>query len=139
MITKQKINLFLEENKPTDPQKWSYAVSQAKKKFDVYPSAYANAWAAKKYKELGGGWRKDENIVEEVPQLKKTYKMDEPDYEGEMAKSELLKAMKYSREIMDMLEDETELPAWIQSKITKIADYIGTVKHYLEGEIKHNK
>jgi hypothetical protein len=23
----------------------------------VYPSAYANAWAAKKYKELGGGWR----------------------------------------------------------------------------------
>ena len=33
------------------------AKAQAKKKFDVYPSAYANAWAAKKYKELGGGWR----------------------------------------------------------------------------------
>lgn len=46
------------ENCPTDPQKWSYAKSQAKKKYDVYPSAYANGWAAKKYKELGGGWKK---------------------------------------------------------------------------------
>ena len=30
----------------------------AKRKFDVYPSAYANAWAAKQYKAAGGGWRK---------------------------------------------------------------------------------
>jgi len=43
--------------KPTDPDKWSYYKSQAKKKFDVYPSAYANAWAAKMYKKAGGGWR----------------------------------------------------------------------------------
>ena len=32
--------------------------AQAKKKFDVYPSAYANGWAAKKYKAAGGGWKK---------------------------------------------------------------------------------
>ena len=30
----------------------------AKSKFDVYPSAYANGWAAKKYKAAGGGWKK---------------------------------------------------------------------------------
>ena len=53
-----ELNLFLEKNVPTDPEKWSYAKAQAKKKYDVYPSAYANAWAAKKYKELGGGWKK---------------------------------------------------------------------------------
>jgi dephospho-CoA kinase len=58
----EKINLFVEENVPTDPTKWAYAKSQAKKKFDVYPSAYANAWASKKYKELGGGWRKSEGV-----------------------------------------------------------------------------
>jgi hypothetical protein len=29
----------------------------AKSKFDVYPSAYANGWAAKWYKSKGGGWR----------------------------------------------------------------------------------
>lgn len=45
------------QNKPTKPALWSSAKSQAKAKFDVYPSAYANAWAAKKYKSMGGGWR----------------------------------------------------------------------------------
>lgn len=54
----KELQLFLEKNVPTDPTKWAYYKSQAKKKFDVYPSAYANAWAAKKYKAAGGGWRK---------------------------------------------------------------------------------
>ena len=54
----ERLNLFLEKNIPTDPGKWSYYKSQAKKKFDVYPSAYANGWAAKMYKKAGGGWRK---------------------------------------------------------------------------------
>ena len=54
----QEIGRLIEKNNPTQPSKWAYAKAQAKKKFKVYPSAYANAWAAKKYKELGGGWRK---------------------------------------------------------------------------------
>ena len=54
----ESLSLFLEKNTPTNPSKWSYYKSQAKKKFDVYPSAYANAWAAKQYKAAGGGWRK---------------------------------------------------------------------------------
>ena len=29
----------------------------AKRKFDVYPSAYANGWAAKNYKSKGGTWK----------------------------------------------------------------------------------
>ena len=56
----EKLNLFLEKNTPTNPSKWSYYKSQAKKMFDVYPSAYANAWAAKKYKAAGGGWKKEQ-------------------------------------------------------------------------------
>jgi len=42
---------------PTNPELWSRAKSAARSKFDVYPSAYANAWAAKWYKSKGGGWR----------------------------------------------------------------------------------
>ena len=57
-LAEQKLNLFLEKNEPTQPGKWAYAKAQAKKKFDVYPSAYANAWAAKMYKKAGGTWRK---------------------------------------------------------------------------------
>jgi hypothetical protein len=55
----ERINLFVEKNVPTNPSKWAYYKAQAKKKFDVYPSAYANGWAAKKYKAAGGGWRKE--------------------------------------------------------------------------------
>ena len=58
VVTEKKLNMFLEKNVPTNPSKWSYYKSQAKKKFDVYPSAYANAWAAKQYKAAGGGWKK---------------------------------------------------------------------------------
>jgi hypothetical protein len=46
-----------EKNVPTNPEKWAQAKAQAKAKFDVYPSAYANGWASKKYKEMGGGWK----------------------------------------------------------------------------------
>ena len=42
---------------PTSPEKWSRAKAKARSKFDVYPSAYANAYAAKEYKKMGGGWR----------------------------------------------------------------------------------
>ena len=53
---------------PTKPALWSRAKAEAKKKFKVYPSAYANAWAAKQYKAAGGGWRKgkSESIEEGV-------------------------------------------------------------------------
>lgn len=49
--------VILEKNAPNDPEKWSSCKSQAKQKFDVYPSAYANAWASKCYKKKGGSWR----------------------------------------------------------------------------------
>jgi hypothetical protein len=57
LTVEQKMELFLEKNCPTDPAKWSASKAAAKKKFDVYPSAYANGWAAKNYKAKGGGWK----------------------------------------------------------------------------------
>ena len=56
------------------------------------------------------------------------------DDEGRMAKSDLLKLTQYSAKLYKALGDNDQLPAWIQAKITLAADYIGTVKHYLEGE-----
>jgi hypothetical protein len=58
MNLEEKLNLFLERNCPNDPAKWSASKAAAKSKFDVYPSAYANGWAAKNYKSKGGTWRK---------------------------------------------------------------------------------
>lgn len=55
-----------EKNAPTSPEKWARAKSAAKSKFAVYPSAYANAWASKKYKAMGGGWKSVSEENEEV-------------------------------------------------------------------------
>lgn len=53
----QTEELILEKNVPTNSELWSRAKALAKKKFDVYPSAYANGWAAKWYKARGGKWK----------------------------------------------------------------------------------
>ena len=56
------------------------------------------------------------------------------DHEGRMHRSSLFKMAKYSVELLDMIQDADDLPEWVESKITKAADYLGVVKHYLEAD-----
>jgi hypothetical protein len=64
----EEVESLEEKNVPTSPEKWSRAKAMAKQKFDVYPSAYANGWASKKYKEMGGGWKSvSEEKKEDAP------------------------------------------------------------------------
>ena len=49
--------------KPSNPALWSRAKAAAKKKYKVYPSAYANAYASKWYKEKGGKLSGKDNRV----------------------------------------------------------------------------
>ena len=42
---------------PTNPALYSRVKAQAKRKFKVYPSAYANAFLVKEYKRRGGKYR----------------------------------------------------------------------------------
>ena len=43
--------------KPTNPDLYARIKSEAKQKFDRWPSAYASAWVVKTYKARGGGYR----------------------------------------------------------------------------------
>ena len=43
--------------KPTNPQLYARVKAEAKRKFNVYPSAYANGWLVRTYKERGGRYR----------------------------------------------------------------------------------
>ncbi len=56
----------------------------------------------------------------------------EIDEEGRMAKRQLSDIAEYAAELSEMLSDETQLESWVQAKLTKAADYIKTVKHYVE-------
>jgi hypothetical protein len=42
---------------PTNPSLYSKVKAEAKRKFKVYPSAYANGWLVRTYKKRGGGYR----------------------------------------------------------------------------------
>lgn len=39
---------------PTNKALYKKVLAEAKKKFDVYPSAYANSWVSHHFKSLGG-------------------------------------------------------------------------------------
>ena len=66
----------------------------------------------------------------ELLRSKKSVK-EELDYEGEMAKSELRSLIQNAQELMNSLDDDTQLEAWVQSKITKANDYLNSVTQYL--------
>ena len=46
------------ENVPVNKALYSRVKAEAKRKFAVYPSAYANAWLVREYKKRGGTYRK---------------------------------------------------------------------------------
>jgi len=67
--------------------------------------------------------------------LKEAKDPREYDYEGDMAKSQLRSIISNAQEIHDMLEDNTNIAEWVQSKITLSADYITTVRDYMNSEV----
>jgi hypothetical protein len=60
----------------------------------------------------------------------------ETDHEGAMAKADLLKLASYASKLGQTIQDDDQLESWVQAKITKAADYIASVYHYLEYEMK---
>jgi len=114
-----------EKNEPTNPGLWARAIAQAKSKFDVYPSAYANGWASKWYKQRGGGWKTVSEAKEKT----------EYDYEGDMARGQLQSIISNAQRVHDMLEDNDNIAEWVQSKITLAEDYISTVANYMMSEV----
>jgi len=63
----------------------------------------------------------------------------EIDHEGAMAKADLFKLGQYSYKLFKKLEDDDQLESWVQAKITKAADYITSVYHYMEFEMKFSE
>jgi hypothetical protein len=56
-------------------------------------------------------------------------------YEGEMVISQLKTMMRRADELMKMLKPDTDLPEWVQSKITLAQDYVQTAADYMASEM----
>ncbi len=59
----------------------------------------------------------------------------EYDYEGDMAMSDLRSIMYNAQRLHDMMEKNTNLPEWLQSKITKAEDYISSAANYMQAQM----
>jgi hypothetical protein len=47
---------------PADKELYSRVIAEAKRKFEVYPSAYANGWVVQEYKRRGGKYNVKKSI-----------------------------------------------------------------------------
>ena len=60
--------------------------------------------------------------------------LDAADEDGWMAKEQLYKIAQYAIKLHQQIGDTDNLEPWIQAKITKSADYMSSIKHYMEYE-----
>jgi hypothetical protein len=61
------------------------------------------------------------------------------DDESDMAKSQLSSIHSNAVKLLDMIESNEQLDAWVQSKLTKAQDYLQSVYDYMQGEDNEKK
>ena len=66
--------------------------------------------------------------------VKEAKDSNEYDNEGEMAKTKLRGVLSDAQALIDMFEDEDNLPEWVQSKIIKASDYLNSAARYIKNK-----
>jgi hypothetical protein len=69
------------------------------------------------------------------PAIKEAKDEQEYGYEGDMAMNQLKTLVRCAEMIKDLLKPDTDMPEWVQSKITLATDYIQTAADYLYSEM----
>jgi hypothetical protein len=77
---------------------------------------------------LKAGGVKEETVAEAKDE-------QEYGYEGDMAMTQLETAIRHATHLKDMMEPDTDLPEWVQSKITLATDYLQTACDYMTSEM----
>lgn len=87
------------------------------------------------------------NAVEEVcaaaaPYPMKTVMLKKPSMpnghqgtEARMHRTNLAHIVSDASQLLDMIEDDDDLPEWLETKITKAADYLNSASRYISGNI----
>jgi hypothetical protein len=92
------------------------------KAHDISGQQMHDMWVDK-YKQIPDTW-----IMEAAKAIDK----GEYDHEGQMARTQLQTIYRNSKDLIDMLSDDENIPEWVQSKITLAQDYITHVRDYLQ-------
>ena len=68
-----------------------------------------------------------------------SHKMDKHhsnEHEGKMAKYDALELADDAMHVHEMIQEDTNLPEWVEAKITLAANYMNKVKDYLTHHMK---
>jgi Family of unknown function (DUF5872) len=87
-------------SEPADKDLYNRVKAEAKKKFDVYPSAVANAWVVREYKKRGGKYR---------AKSKKSLQLEDTEMEFDMTTARELVEMSKSFASADTLKFDADL------------------------------
>jgi len=84
-----------DNSEPADKDLYNRVKAEAKAKFDVYPSAYANAWLVREYKKRGGKYKR---------KVKKSLQLDQTEMEYDMTTAQDLVEVSKSYLAPDVLK-----------------------------------
>jgi len=97
------------------------------KPYDLAPS---------KNRYRGGAIQVKSNQIKKLDEAKDP---GEYDQEGDMAKTQLKTIMRNASDLADLLDDNENMPEWVQNKITKASDYITSAYNYMASEDDEEK
>lgn len=115
-VKTEEVEYLQEKNIPNNPKLWARAKALAKQKFDIYPSAYSNSWAAKWYKSKGGTW-KSKSISEEGTQMKSFTEF-----------RKIVNECACDTVILEKSPNDPEIEAWIKSNKARFKKEYGEKK-----------
>ena len=79
-----------------------------------------------------------QSVKEMDTSMKEAKDEKEYGYEGDMAMNQLKTITRHAEYLMEMMKPDTDLPEWVQSKITLAADYIQTACDYMTSEMNES-
>ena len=98
----------------------------------------ANTELSSRYKQKS--FKRRDGLEKAVDRLTKEEKdKQEYGYEGDMALNQLATLTRCAEMIKEILKPDTDMPEWVQSKITLATDYIQTAADYMHSENEMNE
>jgi serine protease inhibitor len=78
----------------------------------------------------------NDNIIKLIAETYRKMQLNEhiplDDQEGGMIQSQMKSIIEKANDILGMMQQDTQLESWVQSKLTKAEDYISAVRDYLK-------
>ena len=125
------------------PNKWikdkygsGYTSHDGRREIIKHPKGWIERSTSDKY-DMSDPWptKKEAMAGKYSWAMKEAKDSREYGYEGDMAMSQLKGILMHAKQLHDMLKPNTDLPEWVQSKITLAYDYIQTATDYMSTEM----